>query len=58
MCTSLLSENKQQKDDYMNKKSQSGPPDKWDIFFTIFLPVSLVIGWIVTILVWIAEMNK
>ena len=42
----------------MNKKSQSSPPDKWDVFFTVFLPVSLVIGWVVTILAWIAEMNK
>ncbi|MED4028565.1 hypothetical protein P4672_20200 [Priestia megaterium] len=42
----------------MNKKSQSSPPDKWDVVFTIFLPVSLVIGWVVTILAWIAEMNK
>jgi len=42
----------------MSKKPQTAPPDKWDIFFTIFLPISLIIGWIVTVLAWIAEMNK
>ncbi|MCQ9285151.1 hypothetical protein NQ129_25625 [Priestia aryabhattai] len=42
----------------MSKKPQTGLPDKWDIFFTIFLPVSLITGGIFTVLAWIAEMNK
>ncbi|MEH7293918.1 hypothetical protein COJ92_27580 [Priestia megaterium] len=42
-----------------NKKEKSSSPlTKWDIFFTILFPVSLVIGWGVTIYVWFVEMNK
>jgi len=42
----------------MTNKKNTTPPDKWDVFFAIFLPVSLAVGWVVTVLVWIAEMNK
>ncbi|PAK42726.1 hypothetical protein [Priestia megaterium] len=40
------------------KEKNSSPLTKWDMFFTILFPVSLVIGWGVTIYVWFVEMNK